>query len=74
MTFSFQDSNELFYRREADLADSHSRMALASRILGTPSPSVAGVVNLDDPSQARSYMESLEVPTKPVQQQKERTP
>jgi hypothetical protein len=75
MTFSFQDINELFYRREADLADVHSRTALASRILGTPSPSVAGVVNLDDPSQARSYMESLEVPTDPVQtQQKERTP
>jgi hypothetical protein len=45
MTSSFhQDSNEMFYRREADLADIHSRTALASRILGTPSPSVAGVV------------------------------
>lgn len=72
MTFSFQDSNEVFYRREADLADIHSRTALASRILGTPSPSVAGVVNLDDPSQASSYMESIEIPTKLVQQQKER--
>lgn len=42
-----------FEEREARQADMSERWALQSKILGTPSPEVHGVVNLDDPSQAR---------------------
>lgn len=39
-------------RREAEQLDRDDRLALESKIIGTPTPEVEGVVNLDDPSQS----------------------
>ena len=48
---------QAFERREAEQLDFKAHMAQESRILGTPSPQVEGVVNLDDPTQAASHEE-----------------
>ena len=47
-----QDPQREFERREADHLDRQDRSNQESRILGTPSPSFDGVVNVDDPGQA----------------------
>ena len=49
--FDASDQSE-FYEREAAASRSQERMANESRIMGTPSPSQPGTVNLDDPTQS----------------------